>query len=196
MREGLLVTLFLLALTPQLGVSESFLKARLDKAVERSITSHSELTGYDLTIDARHGRVTLSGSVPSQEVGQRIVQIAQETNGVSSVDNQLVVVSREVTTLKESNSPVDLHPKGISRTDRAIEVELRQILQEQGFENSVDARVQDGFVELSGDLPTFRKVDELLSNFLMVRGVKDIKSSLTVAGQSYPEKVPLRNDHG
>lgn len=106
MREGLLVTLFLLALTPQLGVSESFLKARLDKAVERSITSHSELTGYDLTIDARHGRVTLSGSVPSQEVGQRIVQIAQETNGVSSVDNQLVVVSREVTTLKESNSPL------------------------------------------------------------------------------------------
>lgn len=43
-----------------------------------------------------------------------------------------------------------------------------------------------GVVGLSGSLPSFRAVDRVLANTLMVKGVREVRSTLKVAGKPYP----------
>lgn len=46
----------------------------------------------DLGIGFAEGRVTLSGTVPSQEVREKVVLVVGNTHGVSEVDDQLTVL--------------------------------------------------------------------------------------------------------
>jgi osmotically-inducible protein OsmY len=49
----------------------------------------------------------------------------------------------------------------------------------------VQVEVRNGVAYLSGNLGSHREVDELLSTALMVEGVTDIKSDITLAGRPY-----------
>ena len=50
------------------------------------------LASEDLGVGFDDGRVTLSGTVPSQEVREKIILVVANTHGVSEVDDQLTVV--------------------------------------------------------------------------------------------------------
>jgi osmotically-inducible protein OsmY len=49
--------------------------------------------------------------------------------------------------------------------------------------------VQDGVARLTGDLKNHREVDELLATALMVEGVKNVESDITIAGRAYYKRT-------
>ena len=53
---------------------------------------------------------------------------------------------------------------------------------------TLDVEVSKGIVTLHGNLRSRREVDKVLSSVLMVDGVTDIQSEITVGGLSYVRK--------
>jgi osmotically-inducible protein OsmY len=58
-----------------------------------------------------------------------------------------------------------------------------------GVADRVTVSVRDGVAYLAGDLRNHREVDEILATALMVDGVKDIKSDVTLKGRPYRSGV-------
>ena len=60
-------------------------------AVKSKLAADDTVKAYQIDVDTNGGVVTLNGTVPSQAAKDRAVQLARETDGVSSVDDRLVV---------------------------------------------------------------------------------------------------------
>jgi osmotically-inducible protein OsmY len=60
-------------------------------AVKTKLAADDTVKAYQIDVDTNGGVVTLSGTVQSQAAKDRAVQLARETDGVSSVDDRLVV---------------------------------------------------------------------------------------------------------
>ncbi len=72
------------------------LGAALDDAavtarVKAALLADPSLSALKIEVDSEHGVVVLRGSVESAEAGAHAEQLARSTEGVVSVDNQLVV---------------------------------------------------------------------------------------------------------
>lgn len=74
---------------------ESFGEALDDAAitarVKAALIADPDLSALKIEVDSEHGVVTLRGSVESAEAGTHAEALARGTEGVVSVDNQLVV---------------------------------------------------------------------------------------------------------
>jgi osmotically-inducible protein OsmY len=70
------------------AVEDRVLEERVRSHVGRGLSNPAEFE-----VSADHGRVTLSGSVPADEV-QDVVRSAKAVRGVEAVDNRLAVQSR------------------------------------------------------------------------------------------------------
>lgn len=72
-------------------------------------------------------------------------------------------------------------------SDAQIADHLREALRfnHPRIADRVSVEVRSGVAYLSGDLKNHREVDELLSTALMVDGVADVKSDITLAGRPY-----------
>jgi hyperosmotically inducible periplasmic protein len=63
--------------------------------VKRALHKDSTIGDAKIHVDTVAGVVTLSGAVPTIAVAQRAQEVAQQTNGVKSVNNQLAVASQQ-----------------------------------------------------------------------------------------------------
>lgn len=63
--------------------------------VKRALHKDSTIGDAKIHVDTVAGVVTLSGAVPTIAVAQRAQELAQQTNGVKSVNNQLAVASQQ-----------------------------------------------------------------------------------------------------
>ena len=61
--------------------------------VKTKFAKDKQVKASDIRVSTAAGIVTLQGNVPSPEMAQRAAQMAEQTNGVTSVNNQLMVVS-------------------------------------------------------------------------------------------------------
>jgi osmotically-inducible protein OsmY len=64
---------------------------KLSKAVRQSLTETKTLDVAGITVVARGGKVTLSGSVPAANQIQIATDAAQATQGVAQIDNRLTI---------------------------------------------------------------------------------------------------------
>ena len=71
------------------AVKDTTITAEIKTAFARD----KNISASTIRVDTIAGVVTLKGNVPSPEMAQRAAQVAAQTNGVQSVNNQLVVVS-------------------------------------------------------------------------------------------------------
>ncbi len=134
----------------------------------RDQISYGEFDPYLIKVQVRGEVVTLSGEVSSLTQANQMVAIAQSNKGIKTVENRLVV--QPTISNEELRSRVVAMLRGLSG------------IQSDGIEVMVDS----GVVGLSGSLPSFRAVDRVLANTLMVRGVREVRSNLKVAGKQYP----------
>jgi hyperosmotically inducible protein len=61
--------------------------------VKGKLASDKQVKASDIHVNTAAGVVTLNGNVPSPEMAQHAAQLAEQTNGVRSVNNQLMVIS-------------------------------------------------------------------------------------------------------
>ncbi|MGI9205649.1 MAG: BON domain-containing protein [Woeseiaceae bacterium] len=60
-------------------------------ALRQKYSADREISQYGIGIRAVSGRVTLTGTVGSYEIRDRVVDIAENTSGVDSVDSRVIV---------------------------------------------------------------------------------------------------------
>ncbi len=68
-------------------VDDSIIVSRINA----KIVADADLQFLKIDVDSDEGNVTLSGFVPSSEAEERLVRIAEETKGVTSVKNNLQI---------------------------------------------------------------------------------------------------------
>jgi osmotically-inducible protein OsmY len=66
--------------------------ATLQQEIEQAFHSDSALADLDISTLVEAGRVTILGSVRSPELKQRVARTVRGIKGVTSIDNQLVVI--------------------------------------------------------------------------------------------------------
>lgn len=108
----------------------------------------------------------LQGEVDSEQGREQILSVAREV-GAKPVRDEL-----------------RLRP---ALTDEQIASGVRQALtgEHPSLAKRIKVEVREGTAYLTGDLRNHREVDELLSTTLMVAGVRDIRSDITLAGRPY-----------
>ena len=121
---------------------------------------------YHITIYDTPAMIFLRGEVDSEQTRAQLVSVAGRVSG------------------KPVRDEMKLRP---AVSDDQIASDLRSALNREypSLAHRIQVEVRGGVAYLSGDLRNHREVDELLSTALMVNGVKDIQSEITLAGRPY-----------
>jgi osmotically-inducible protein OsmY len=139
---------------------------RIREAFNREVRGHT----YDVEILSQADRLVLKGSVDSEPTRRHVISIAQAISK-RRVDDQLALK--------------------MERSDHDVEESIRRALEKEypTLMRSLEVSVRGGVASLRGDMPGYREVDKVLATVLMVDGVDDIESSVTVRGRRYPSST-------
>jgi len=146
----------------------STMDALEDTAVKLSILNrlmnHSHALFGDVSVDVIEGRVLLTGSVPEREQKVAAVRIAWETEGVTTVEDELTVA-------EDSGAKAYLTDVRISNT-------LRFALLTDGKVSSVNYNVEtiDRVVHLTGLAKSSEELDRVIRRARQVAGVERVVS--------------------
>lgn len=77
--------------TTRQSTSQTSADRAISGVLRQKYSADREISQYGIGIRAVSGRVTLTGTVGSYEIRDRVVNIAQNTNGVNSVDSRVIV---------------------------------------------------------------------------------------------------------
>lgn len=145
----------------QVGIVDPIV-GRVRAAISKQVSDAK----YNVQIFNLPEYVLLKGDVDSEQARQRLVSVAKEASG------------------KHVRDELRLRP---ALTDEQIASSVRSALKGEypSLADRVQVDVKEGIAYLSGDLRNHREVDELLATTLMVEGVKDIRSDLTLGGRPY-----------
>jgi osmotically-inducible protein OsmY len=135
-------------------------------AVQEQVKNH----WYDISITSNPDEVSLRGQVDSEEAHREVIKAAQSVSKRQVKDNLSIRPRPSDQEVSES----------IARTLKKEYPKLARDL-------TVD--VDDGIARLEGNLANHRQVDQVLASVLMLEGVRDVDSAVTVKGKPYPLEV-------
>jgi osmotically-inducible protein OsmY len=75
------------------GTARAAQDTAITAKVKTALATDKSVRSSEIHVDTVAGVVTLKGSVPSPETAGHAAQLAEQTNGVKSVNNQLMVIS-------------------------------------------------------------------------------------------------------
>jgi osmotically-inducible protein OsmY len=139
---------------------------RVVDQVLRSIRREIPNARYSIQVTDLGNTILLQGQVDSENTRREMVRVAHAAASQPVRDE-----------LRVRPAPSD------SQIAERVRGALRQDYPQ--LADRVQVEVRNGVAYLSGNLGNHREVDELLSTALMVEGVTDIKSDLTLAGRPY-----------
>ena len=146
----------------------STMDALNDKEIEFAISNdlgrHSGELYRDVAVDVTEGRVVLIGSVPRQEDKVTATQIAWSTEGVTSVQDELIVA-------KDSSAKTYFSDVKISNTLRL------ELLTDTSIRSAnYNVETLDGVVHLTGLARSRAELDRVIDHAKGVKGVKRVVS--------------------
>jgi hyperosmotically inducible protein len=204
MRRGLLVFLVLLVIVAGLviyrlpaatpvremlrSVKDTSQDAATTSKVKTALLLSKHVSAFDIKTTTTRGVVSLTGEVPSEETRRLAGAIAQDTSGVTQVQNDLVV-----------NPGAGRNPAMANLGDRVADLEVKTIVIDRLArapelkDKRLTVQVARQVVTLEGtvDSPAQKRTAEDIA--IRVPGVQNLVSQLTVAdGQAGPESVDDR----
>lgn len=151
--------------------------AWLDGKIETALILNSELNNFTIDTDVKQSKVTLKGTVNSEIEKDLAGQIAENVNGVNSVDNQLKVD-------KNYSSKVEETGKKFSRTWHDISttagINIKYAANDDIEATSIDVDTKNGVVVLSGTVKSDTAHDLAIEIAKGFDHVNDVKDNLTV----------------
>lgn len=140
--------------------------------VKSGLGQSSLVSGYDINVASQEGHVTLTGQVPSADVKNLAGQIAENTSGVSKVDN-LIVIDPSAKRSAESSRVEDLDLKtGLAHA----------ISQAPDLANKkIDIAVENQVVTLSGTVDTMAQRAQAEQIAKTTPGVSAVNNNLSLA---------------
>jgi hyperosmotically inducible protein len=146
-------------------------------AVKGKLAADDQVKAYQIDVDTRDKVVTLSGSVDTPAAKSRAVDLARNTDGVTSVTDNITVGGAlgSATPAMPDAQQATLSDGGITAT---VKSKLLGDPDVSGLKIDVDTR--DGVVTLKGQVRTQAERDEAIRLTREVDGVKSVQDQLTV----------------
>ncbi|MBA8667534.1 BON domain-containing protein [Holosporaceae bacterium 'Namur'] len=155
-----------------------------DSAITASIKSEfladSTINGLSIHVETINGVVTLTGNVPSEDMKNRAISIAQSRDGVKKVVSKM-----KITTEK--------HPVKTAVSDSAITASIKsEFLADSAINGlSIHVETKNGVVTLTGNVPSEDMKNRAISIAQNRDGVKKVNSKLKVTGEKHPVKTAV-----
>jgi osmotically-inducible protein OsmY len=154
----------------------------LANQVREQLSKYGDLaaSAQQVQITAQNGTLSLTGYVPSQREQQMIEALARNTPGVVSVNNQLQLSAAPIAA---PSRPAAV--PGYSQSDQALADQLQQRLSSHptlsGFAPNVRMHVQDGRVNLTGNVPSEQDREIITDLISSTSGVVSINDQLEIS---------------
>lgn len=155
------------------------LATKVQQAISEALSGHS----YSIDVEAKGGTVILSGVADSEHARDVAIDVARSQPEIARVIDRI-----EVSTLS-NQSLGSLSGSKQQISDSQIKEKLEQAFRQSNLPlalDKIEVLVKNGNVTILGDLPRFQEVDKALSLALMIDGVRDVKSEITINGNPYP----------
>jgi len=135
----------------------------LAEKILRRVESEIGKENFSLQVAERGQEVILTGTVDTTAGGQTIARIASDMATGRTVTNQLVVREQVL-------------------TDSELVSRVLTALKQEPLIRTEDLKISAsrGIVEIEGIRPNHREIDRILSVVVMVEGVRDVRSRLTI----------------
>lgn len=153
---------------PTEGMASLAAPASVASDIRARLRGAPNLHDFNLEISVLAGVATLRGEARDEADRRRIEEITRSTPGVMSIENRI--------TTRAPRSDEELVREVQEALARNPEISLRDL----------NIRADHGVVTFEGARARHAEVDQILSTALMVEGVRDIRSEMTVGGHAYP----------
>jgi hyperosmotically inducible protein len=170
------------------SVKDTSQDAATTSKVKTALLLSKNVSAFDITTTTTRGVVSLSGEVPSEETRRLAGAIAQDTSGVSQVQNNLVV-----------NPGAGRNPAMANLGDRVADLEVKTIVIDRLArspelkDKRLTVQVSKQVVTLDGMVDSLAQKRAAEQIAVEAPGVQSLVSQLTVAdGQTGPESVDDR----
>lgn len=148
--------------------------ASITSAVKAKLLWNKNTDGLQTDVDTRWARVKLTGTADTAEAKALAGQLAKNTRGVRSVDNQLVV---DGTRANKHTSSSEMMGNDISDSWITTKVKSNFMFSSNVTGADISVTTTKGVVELSGKVDSGAERDLAIELAKNVRGVKDVTSS-------------------
>jgi osmotically-inducible protein OsmY len=145
--------------TPQPSDSE------LQSNARNTLKWSPDIDAENINVTARHGVVTLKGTIDAYWKKIRAAATVQGLTGVLGVEDKLAIVPRQ--TFVDKSIARDI----IAAMERSSQLDAE----------TVDVTVDNGVVTLSGTVPTWAARQAAYEAALYTPGVKDVENRMTIA---------------
>lgn len=191
--------------SPRVSDERRAVRARINDAnltadVRQRLAYNKDLSGANIGVDVRDQSVRLYGTVPSEEMQERAIEVAEETRGILEVRNDLVVEERAEQQVADANvedADIDADNDGedlgeeIKRTledagdqisDEWVEkrVETQLALNRNVSMLDLDIEVENGVAMISGRVISDQQKDLAESITRRTSGVQDVQNNIEV----------------
>jgi osmotically-inducible protein OsmY len=149
--------------------------AWIDGKAETTLLLNGNLNSFTIDTHVRNGKVTLSGEVESAVDKALAAELIEGLDGVTSVDNKLVVKkdSKSAADNEQNSALLDAKIATVVKTSLLFEPET------SGIKINVD--VKDSVVTLSGEVDSSAEKDLAIAKAKNAKDVVDVIDKLTVA---------------
>ena len=183
--------------TPQIGADAKRGDIEITAEVKAKITDDELLDGTDVSVDTNNGVVNLTGSVHNEPQVQRAVELAKNTTGVLSVNNQLKIEADIPIgeSLKEQSKETG---KDIKETTENIASDTKEAVGDAAITSeaklkfaaddtvkalNIDVDTNNGVVTLRGTVNSKAELNQAVRLAKSVDGVKKVISELEIVNQ-------------
>jgi hyperosmotically inducible protein len=152
----------------------------IEAKVKSKLAADSEVKAADIAVTAKEHVVTLRGNLDSEAAKEKVLQIARETSGVTSVIDEIAVRTSETT----GDAPDSGRSLGEKVDDAGITMEVKSKLLDdpdvKGLKIDVDTR--EGVVYLTGTVRSESEKSKAVQLAKNTKGVRDVQPNLDILG--------------
>lgn len=172
----------------QVGKTETRSDTAITAELKGKITESDLLDHTDISVETNNGVVALTGTVATEAQKAHAEELAKNTTGVVSVNNQLGLNPDQgkgmVGSAEEKTKEGYSEAKGeLSNARITSEVKLKFAADDTVKALNIDVDTSNGVVTLNGTVNSRKELDQAVRLAKSVDGVKHVKSNLTISQQ-------------
>lgn len=150
--------------------------AGVTTAVKTKLAADDAVKAYQIDVDTDRKVVTLTGTVDTAMAKSRAVELARNTDGVTSVTDNIVVSG----TASTAPTMPDAQPATFSDPGITASVKAKLLGDPAVGGLKIDVDTRDGIVTLTGEVKSQAERDQALKLTRDTDGVKNVEDKLTV----------------
>lgn len=156
------------------GLAQRFDDATLAATVKSKLLWNSNTEGLDIKVGAENGVITLSGQAQTPAAKELAGRLAENTDGVREVNNQLDVGTADTSTTGEVRRVADNAGAIISDAWITSKVKSSYFSSRSLDGLNISVKTRDGVVNLSGSVLSEAEKQQAIETARSIRGVRGV----------------------